>query len=333
MKHFAGTDREKWMLLAGVVIILGMLAAGYSIYNLKSRNDALFSENVTLQEELSKTAEERESVSQDLKESLEKIEKLEEALVLERMNKRSVNPSFPYQTKYPELYVTPPALFQRADPNVVYLTFDDGPFPMTDTYLDILKKHGVKATFFVVGRDDAGNRARLKRIVEEGHTLAIHTYSHQYKQIYASVEAYLADFKKINDLIVRATGVKPTIFRFPGGSVNTYNKLVYRKIIAEMTRRGYIYYDWNYSAADASSNATAQSVRSNIMLLAGKAGSKIVLLHEGRKPTLEALEQIIVDLKAKGYKFDKLTNKVEPASFGYTPLRKPDPVSKDTKPK
>lgn len=129
--------------------------------------------------------------------------------------------------------------------NAVYLTFDDGPSARTDEILEILDKYGVKATFFVVGANEEGDLERMQKIVAAGHTLAIHSYSHDYKKIYASVEAYLEDFNQMFCQIYEATGVKPQIFRFPGGSVNSYNVGIHQQLIAEMTRRGFVYFDWN----------------------------------------------------------------------------------------
>ena len=135
--------------------------------------------------------------------------------------------------------------------NAVYLTFDDGPSARTDEILEILDKYGVKATFFVVGANEEGDLERMQKIVAAGHTLAIHSYSHDYKKIYASVEAYLEDFNQMFCQIYEATGVKPQIFRFPGGSVNSYNVGIHQQLIAEMTRRGFVYFDWNVANGDA----------------------------------------------------------------------------------
>lgn len=116
--------------------------------------------------------------------------------------------SFPYQELYPELYCEPerPDGWQRSE-NTVYLTFDDGPSANTAAILDVLAAQGVKATFFVGGSEAENASELLRRIVEEGHTIGIHTYSHQYRELYSSVESYLADFKQVYDMIYEATGV------------------------------------------------------------------------------------------------------------------------------
>ena len=97
----------------------------------------------------------------------------------------------------------------------VYLTFDDGPIPeVTPRVLEILDRYQVKATFFIVGYEGKANKKLLKRIVKDGHTIAIHTYTHDYRKIYSSKKAFLSDFHKTEKLIVDTTGVKPHYFRF-----------------------------------------------------------------------------------------------------------------------
>ena len=122
----------------------------------------------------------------------------------------------------------------------MYLTFDDGPSAeYTDTILDVLAKYDIKATFFLVG-DNVEKRPEVaKRIAEEGHTIGIHCYAHAYDDIYDSVDSYVEDFEKAYQVIYEITGVEVKIFRFPGGSVNEYNKKICKYIIEEMTELGY----------------------------------------------------------------------------------------------
>ena len=160
-----------------------------------------------------------------------------------------------YQISYPDLYVDAPQKFNYTE-NVVYLTFDDGPSENTKDILNILDKYNIKATFFVIGKETARGKQLLQEIVARGHSIGIHSYSHNYNQIYNSVDAYLEDFNNAFNYIYNSTGVKANIFRFPGGSINNYNSLIYKQIIAEMTRRGFVFYDWNVSGEDAKSNET-----------------------------------------------------------------------------
>ena len=121
----------------------------------------------------------------------------------------------------------------------------------TQQLIDILGQYNVPATFFVVGKDTEQSRQWMKQIVDEGHAIGVHSYTHSYRKIYDSVEAYLDDFAQEYHIIEDATGQAPQIFRFPGGSVNAYNKKVCKEIAEEMTSRGFIYYDWNASMEDA----------------------------------------------------------------------------------
>ena len=112
------------------------------------------------------------------------------------------------------MYVTAPEEFISND-NVIYLTFDDGPSRNTIDILNILDKYNIKATFFVTGNESEQGIAVLKEIVKRGHTIGVHSYSHDYKKIYSNVDAFLDDFYKAFDYVYKNTGVKPTIFRFP----------------------------------------------------------------------------------------------------------------------
>ncbi|MEI7883883.1 MAG: polysaccharide deacetylase family protein [Clostridia bacterium] len=228
--------------------------------------------------------------------------------------------SFPYQAKYPELYCQMP-LQTLPDEKTLYLTFDDGPSSYTGKILDELKKQNIKATFFILGNKISKNIPILKRIIAEGHSIGIHTYSHNYKTIYFSVDSYLADFKKSYDLIYNEVGIKPTIFRFPGGSINTYNRNIYQPIIAEMTRRGFTYYDWNISAEDATDNSSPSLIKDNILKNVAKTKHGIILMHDKENPFYYSIffENTITALKTSGYKFLPIDNTVVPVSFAYLP--------------
>ncbi len=225
-----------------------------------------------------------------------------------------------YQDKYPDLRCCPQTIFIKRK-KTVYLTFDDGPSRYTEYFLDILAKHKVKATFFVVGKSNPESSRIMKRIVDEGHSIAPHTYTHVYNKIYASVDSFLDDFKKIHDLIYETTGVKSTILRFPGGTVNVYNRRIFRELSAEMLRRGYTFFDWDVSAGDATKNSTAASVLNNILNGVHENGRNIVLMHDTSGQTLKALESAIIYFKNKGFAFDRLTNEIEPVTFYYNYLK------------
>ena len=227
-------------------------------------------------------------------------------------------PSIVYQELYPEMFVEP-AEAVTIEPYTVYLTFDDGPSARTAEILDILKEKSIKATFFIIGKEGEKEKELMRRIVNEGHSLGIHTYSHVYDNIYSSVESYLADFNQIYQLIYEATGVKAEIFRFPGGSINQYNSIIYEEIIAEMKRRGFTYYDWNASSGDAVSNATANSVYANSVRTAKDKNRVILLMHDssGKACTVAALPDIIRYFEEKSLQFDRITKDVSPITFNY----------------
>ena len=223
-----------------------------------------------------------------------------------------------YDNLYPELYCTRPET--QVTPNkTIFLTFDDGPSQRTAEVLDILKANDIKATFFVTGCGGELGKKMMKRIVDEGHTLAIHTYTHEFKSIYKTVESYLDDFNKIYTLIYETTGVKPTLFRFPGGSKNSFNKHNYREIIAEMTRRGFDYFDWNLSVGDAVSRTPtpAEKCVSNVLSNSSKCAHGVVLMHDAtpKRTTVEALPKLIEGLRQQGFRFDKLTHNIDPAPY------------------
>ena len=204
---------------------------------------------------------------------------------------------------------------------MVALTFDDGPSARTDEILEILDKYGVKATFFVVGANEEGDLERMQKIVAAGHTLAIHSYSHDYKKIYASVEAYLEDFNQMFCQIYEATGVKPQIFRFPGGSVNSYNVGIHQQLIAEMTRRGFVYFDWNVANGDAvfSKIQPSSTLTANALKGVGTARRAIILMHDSsaKTTTVEALPAIIEGYLEAGYSFAALTPSTRSVTFSY----------------
>lgn len=230
----------------------------------------------------------------------------------------TIKPKKDYTQLYPDMYVKRPE--KQISPNkTIFLTFDDGPSARTGEVLDILKQKNVKATFFVVGNTSATGKDYMKRIVEEGHTIAPHTFTHNFKSIYSSVEAYLNDFNKIYTLIYETTGLKPTIFRFAGGSKNSFNKNNYREIIAEMTRRGFDYYDWNLSTGDAvqKSLTPAEKCLSNVLNYSAKYNNAVVLMHDAqpKTTTVQALPALIDGLRNQGFSFQKLSNEIYPVPY------------------
>lgn len=228
-----------------------------------------------------------------------------------------------YQEKYPDLYAQAEYDKRKAEAEkenntekMVYLTFDDGPSNLTPKVLDLLDEYNAKATFFVVYKEEKEYTDYLSEIVKRGHTLALHSYSHDYKKIYASVDAFLADFQKVYDWVYEETGQRPTLFRFPGGSTNG-KKAITDEIVAEMQRRGFIYYDWNVSSGDGSNLATTENIIENITTTVGGHDLPVVLMHDGagKYPTLEALPTVLEFLQNKGYSFGALDETMTPVQY------------------
>lgn len=199
-------------------------------------------------------------------------------------------------------------------PKTMYLTFDDGPSAENTTaVLDILKERGIKATFFVIGENVRKHPDVAKRIVEEGHTIGIHCNHHDYKEIYASVDSFLDDFQKAYDTVYEVTGVEVKLFRFPGGSINSYNKNVYEDIIAKMTERGFIYFDWNGSLEDASKNTTPEQLIQNAKQSTLNRRKVVMLAHDIIYNTTLCLNELIDQFPE--YKMEPLTEDVKPIQF------------------
>ncbi len=183
----------------------------------------------------------------------------------------------------------------------VYLTFDDGPSGNTGEILDILAEYDVKATFFVVGKEEERYQPLYKRIVEEGHTLAMHSYSHKYNEIYQSKESFVEDLTKLQEFLYDTTGVWCRYCRFPGGSSNTVSKVDMHELIAYLEEQDMSYYDWNVSSGDASSAyISADAIVRNSTAKLQNFKEAIILLHDAsdKDTTVEALPRLIEKIQA-----------------------------------
>ena len=203
------------------------------------------------------------------------------------------------------------------DNSTIYLTFDDGPSSITPQILDILKEENVKATFFVVNHSSYYDQY-IKRAYLEGHAIGVHSYTHNYGQIYSSSEAYFQDLNRMREKIYNITGHYTNLIRFPGGSSNTvsnFNPGIMSKLTKEVEDAGYVYFDWNVSSGDAGGTTTSSGVYQNVIRSLGNYHTYIVLMHDagGKTYTVNALRDIIRTAKARGYKFDKLSETTYPA--------------------
>ena len=193
---------------------------------------------------------------------------------------------------------------------VIYLTFDDGPSKYTEELLDILDRYQVKATFFVTN----GYPEYIHYIAEtarRGHSIGIHCYSHWYKKIYASEEAYLADMKKMDDIIFEQTGKRTKLMRFPGGSSNRvsmqYNKGIMTRLETIVEGMGYHYFDWNVDSMDAVGTTETDQVAQNVISVLEKKNVALVLQHDSYEYSVAAVEKIICWGLENGYVFLPLT--------------------------
>ncbi|MDE6104372.1 MAG: polysaccharide deacetylase [Clostridia bacterium] len=199
--------------------------------------------------------------------------------------------------------------FSLADTNekeikTVYLTFDDGPSDrVTPKILDVLKEENVKATFFIIGNQAETRKYILKREAAEGHTIGVHSYSHKYKEIYASCDSLIKDIDKCNEVIKSVTGKYSKIYRFPGGSFG-----LSEKFISAVTEHGLRYIDWNASTRDAEiCNAAPEQLLHAAVTTAASTDNIVLLAHDSttKTATAEALRAIIRHFKAEGYEFSR----------------------------
>ena len=193
---------------------------------------------------------------------------------------------------------------------VVYLTFDDGPSIYTNDILNILDKYNVKATFFVTCSGDINGLA--KKILDKGHTLALHTCTHKYSNIYSSEDAYFNDLNEISTRVENITGYKSKYIRFPGGSSNTvsrFNRGIMTRLTKKVQENGYKYYDWNIDSNDAA-GANKNQVYSNVIgaLKNSNRTTNMVLMHDTKSSTKDALDNIIKDALDMGYTFSNIND-------------------------
>ena len=218
----------KRMILVVILLTITVLAViavvqGVQIHKIKLGNESRAAQNAEQAETIERQTKQLEEQMHELEELRRQKNELEtltqqqserlaalEAQVAAAAATTSTTSAGGYQALYPDFYAPQTYSANSAPNKTAYLTFDDGPSGNTDIILQTLQEENVKATFFVVGTDDAGNLARMRRIVQEGHTIGMHSYSHSYKKIYASVEAFLKDMYQVFNLIKDTTGVTPT---------------------------------------------------------------------------------------------------------------------------
>ncbi|MFG6384354.1 MAG: polysaccharide deacetylase family protein [Lachnospiraceae bacterium] len=321
------------VLACAIICLLGCGVFGYYYWNLGNHYEKLQAESLNLQENNSKLnnqivdntkqLEEKEQYIEGQKEYISELTKEIQTLTTkinsfqdessEEENEEDYNSE---SDPYPNLYAEKENELPQNEKKYVYLTFDDGPSNLTPKVLDLLDQYNAKATFFVVCKNNESYSEYLSEIVKRGHTLALHSYSHDYQEIYASVDAFLSDYEKVFDWVYKETGYTPFLFRFPGGS-NNASSYVGKKIIQEMERRGFTYFDWNVSSGDGSNLTTTENIIDNICLNVRNVNYPVVLMHDGqgREATLAALPTVLENLSNAGYEFRSLDKALEPVQF------------------
>ena len=206
----------------------------------------------------------------------------------------------------------------KDDRKVAYLTFDDGPSLLSSKYLDILKEEDVKATFFFIGQQICDDMEGIvKRAIDEGNEIGVHTYCHEACSIYKCSDAYYRDIMKTKKLLEDKFKYKPVLFRFPWGSANNYIASYRDDIILRLGKEGMEYQDWNVSAEDSVGSPTINSILNNIRKDYKKYNEPVILMHDSgcNEKTLAALKEVIRDLKKSGYSFATLSQRSKPCHF------------------
>ena len=202
------------------------------------------------------------------------------------------------------------------NPGTIYLTFDDGPHGSYTPYiLDVLKKYNVKATFFVLGSLANSYPSILKREVNEGHAVGIHTWSHDYASIYKSSDSFWSEVNRTHDVILNTTGYDSKLIRFPGGASNTvsrkYSTGIMSRLANEVVEKGYNYFDWNLSSGDAGGVKNATEEYNNVINSLSKSRGNVILMHDIKLTTRDAIENIVKYGINNGYTFDVLNTSIQ----------------------
>jgi peptidoglycan/xylan/chitin deacetylase (PgdA/CDA1 family) len=201
--------------------------------------------------------------------------------------------------------------------HVAYLTFDDGPNKENTTkILKILKDEQIHATFFLTGNNVERYPDVVKAIYESGNAIGIHSYSHDYKKIYASPQAYMDEVDKTAGLIYDVIHVRPVISRAPGGTSGHFTKAFWQALNQE----GYIEVGWNSLTGDAdgtgkTAGKEVENIKKQLVLRPYLHSHLVILMHDasGHQATVEALPELIKLLKSQGYTFRVVTTAIPPS--------------------
>ncbi|WP_153126474.1 polysaccharide deacetylase family protein [Peribacillus tepidiphilus] len=206
-------------------------------------------------------------------------------------------------------------LSSHSNKKMAYLTFDDGPSINTIPILNILDEYNIKATFFVMANNSSYAKSGYKEMMKRGHTVALHTYSHDFSKIYRTKESYFSDLGKLEKFLEDHYNLRTKMIRFPGGSKNKSSRQygsshLMRDIIEELDSKGYTYYDWNIDSKDGISPSISENtIITSVLNGAKNKNIAVILLHDinSMKNTVRALPDLIEGLKEQGYVFDVIS--------------------------
>lgn len=293
-------NQLKKMIIGAIIVIISVLLLVCGI---------LLARVVSAQKRIKRLEKENEKLIEENEELSVRLEKSVTKQVDSDVSNTQVEAESEQQTQ--------PVQQEQAQEGVkhVYLTFDDGPSENTGAVLDILKQYNVKATFFVIGKTDQTSTDLYKRIVAEGHSLGIHSYSHKYTQIYESLDSFKNDVLSLQAHLKEVTGQEVHLYRFPGGSSNTVSKVPIEECIRFLTENGFTYYDWNATNGDATGKQLSiEEMVSSVTTDLDKYENLTVLMHDGpgKQKTVEALPAIIEQIKAQGAQILPITDETKP---------------------
>ena len=242
----------------------------------------------------SKEAKGKQAAAERAKAEKEAKTAAEAEQAVKRMKEFSVQPGVPVGTAEP-----------TEGEKVVYLTFDDGPSENTQKILDILEEYDAKATFFITGSNEA-YRPLIKKAYDAGHTIGLHTYTHDYAEVYSSEEAYFSDLEQIGKVAREQIGYVPCFIRFPGGASNEvsqkYSQGLMSKLAADVQEKGYQYYDWNIDSGDGAGCKKDEIVARSAT---DRYSHAVILFYDSaaKDETVEALPEVMDYYKGQGYEF------------------------------
>lgn len=199
-------------------------------------------------------------------------------------------------------------LADRIADKTAFLTFDDGPSENTEDVLDILDKNHIKASFFLIGNQVAGQEETVKREIAGEHSVGMHTFCHDANVIYRDAASYLADLEQVETLLKEQYHYETNIYRFPYGSKNQYVRGFRQNIVDAMEQKGFHYVDWNVSGEDSVGRPSSAAIVENVKKGSEGKDTAVILLHDSaiNSETVEALPEIIDYFRQNGYHFDVL---------------------------